>query len=294
MSLHCRKRVSAALTALLPALALICLGNSAYARDIRVCADPDNMPFSHRSGAGLENKLMELIGRELGFNVKFVWKPQWRGFTRKTLRARLCDVIPGMPVDSERARTTRPYYTSTYAFVTPKSRSAIRSFNDLRRGMRIGVQLIGDDGVNSPPVEELASRGYTSELKGYMAWGKTYGEGAPLEQIVTAVSKGHVDVAIVWGPVAGYFSTRQAAPLQVEPVSEREKTIVPMTFAIGMGVRRGDQELAQRLDRAIAENGKEIDALVKSYGISQAAKTVRSKVKADRSRAHDLSVQHHP
>ena len=254
---------------LLAALAVPLVAEAAQARELRVCADPDNMPFSHESGEGFENKVMQLVGREMGAEVKFVWAPQWRGFVRKTLRARICDVIPGIPVDIDRARTTRPYYTSSYAFVTRRDRAPIRTFAELSKEMSIGVQLIGDDGVNSPPVEELAARGYTSELKGYMAWGRMPDKGAPLEQIMMAVADGTVDVAVVWGPPAGYFATREAVPLEIHPVDANEKTVVPMTFAIGMGVRRDDEDLASELDAALAKLAPEIRTLLDGYGLPQ-------------------------
>ena len=257
-------------------LALPLVAGAAHARELRVCADPDNMPFSHKSGEGFENKVMELIGRELGAEVTFVWAPQWRGFVRKTLRAGVCDVIPGIPTDIDRARTTRPYYTSSYAFVTRRDRTPVHTFSDLKKDMSIGVQLIGDDGVNSPPVEELASRGYTSELKGYMAWGRVPDKGAPLEQIMMAVADGTVDVAVVWGPPAGYFATREAVPLDVRPVDASEKTVVPMTFEISMGVRRDDEHLARELDAALVKLAPEIRTLLDGYGLPQPARKSRA------------------
>ena len=251
-------------------------GAAAQARELRVCADPDNMPFSHESGEGFENKLMQIVGREMGAKVTFHWAPQWRGFVRKTLRAGHCDVIPGIPTEIDRARTTRPYYTSTYVFVTRRDRTPIGSFSEIDKSMAIGVQLLGDDGVNSPPVEELAARGFTSELKGYMAWGRVPDKGAPLEQIMTAVADGTVDVAVVWGPPAGYFATREAVPLDVHPVDPNEKTVVPMTFDISMGVRRDDEDLAKELDATLQKIAPEIRALLDSYGLPQPAQTRRA------------------
>ncbi|HRN83562.1 MAG TPA: quinoprotein dehydrogenase-associated putative ABC transporter substrate-binding protein [Hyphomicrobium sp.] len=272
MSLACRSWL------LILAAVPLAGASAADARELRVCADPDNMPFSHQSGEGFENKVMALVGREIGVEVTFVWAPQWRGFVRKTLRAKACDVIPGIPAGIDRARTTRPYYTSSYVFVTRRGRAPIRSFADLSKGMAIGVQLIGDDGVNSPPVEELAARGYTSELKGYMAWGRVPDKGAPHEQIMMAVADGTVDVAVVWGPPAGYFATREAVPLDVHPVDANEKTVVPMTFEIGMGVRRDDEDLAKELDAALVKLAPEIRSLLDSYGLPQPARKSRAEL----------------
>lgn len=242
----------------------------ASARELRVCADPDNLPYSHRSGRGFETELMRLVGREIGAEVTFVWAHQWRGFVRKTLGARLCDVIPGMAVGTERARLTRPYYTSSYAFVTRSGETPIRSFADLSSDMTIGVQLVGDDGINTPPVEELAARGLTAHVKGYMVWGQSPARGAPLESIMRAVADGSVDVAVVWGPQAGYFATREDSPLTVAAVPTDERTVQPMRFDIAMGVRKDDQALAAQLDAALARLEPEIEALLDSYDVPRA------------------------
>ena len=239
----------------------------AGARELRVCADPDNLPYSHRDGQGFETELMRLIGREIGADVTFVWVHQWRGFVRKTLRAGMCDVIPGMAAGTERARLTRPYYTSSYAFVTRSGERPIRSFSELSNDMTIGVQLVGDDGINTPPVEELAARGINANVKGYMVWGQSPARGTPLESIMHAVADGTVDVAVVWGPQAGYFATREGMPLTVAAVAPSETTIQPMRFDIAMGVRRDDAALAAELDAALAKLGPEIDALLDSYDV---------------------------
>lgn len=250
-------------------LAVLAAGATS-ARELRVCADPDNLPYSHRNGQGFENEVMRLVGREIGADVTFVWEHQWRGYVRKTLRARICDVIPGMAVGMERARLTRPYYASSYAFVTRNGKKPVRSFSELSNDMKIGVQLIGDDGINTPPVEELAARGITANVKGYMVWGQSPAHGTPLESIVRAVADGSVDVAIVWGPQAGYFATREGSPLTVVAVPSAEKTVQPMRFEIAMGVRKDDEALAAELDAALAKLKPEIDALLASYGVPRA------------------------
>jgi mxaJ protein len=262
MSSHCL-RVNVAVLAVTAAFAAADAG----ARELRVCADPDNLPYSHRSGQGLENELMRLIGKEIGAEVAFVWVPQWRGFVRKTLGAGLCDVIPGIAAGTERVRLTRSYYASSYAFVTRRGAPPVRSFADLTNDMTIGVQLVGDDGANTPPVEELAARGVNAHVQGFMVWGQTPARGHPLESIMRAVADGSVDVAIVWGPQAGYFATREGTPLTVAAVAASERTIQPMQFNIAMGVRKSDTALASELDAALARLGPDIEALLSRYGI---------------------------
>ena len=252
------------------ALAVLASAGAATARDIRVCADPANLPFSHVDGSGFENKLMRIIGRELGAEITFVWQPQWRGFVRKTLLAGTCDVIPGIAAASERVRTTQPYYVSSYVFVTRRDRAPVRSYKELlMTDGQIGVQLIGDDGTNTPPVEELAARGLSKRLKGFMVWGRTTPSGPPLEEILHAVAAGDIDVAVVWGPLAGYFATREDAPL-FSAIAAEERTVVPMSFAIAMGVRKHDEGLARELNAALTKNATEIRALLDGYGVPRA------------------------
>ncbi|HEX5514797.1 MAG TPA: transporter substrate-binding domain-containing protein, partial [Gammaproteobacteria bacterium] len=140
-------------------LALL-LGGGASARELRVCADPNNLPFSNRAGEGFENKLVELVARELGATVHYTWWAQRRGFVRNTLKAGECDLVAGVPSNMEMLLTTTPYYRSGYVFVTRVNGPLVRSLDDpLLRQVTVGVQLIGDDGANSPPAHALARRG---------------------------------------------------------------------------------------------------------------------------------------
>jgi len=256
----------------LPSLAAVAavaaIASGAQARELRVCLDPNNLPYSHEDGSGFENKLVEIVAREMNADVKYVWHHQWRGFVRKTLRANLCDIIPGIAKDSERVRTTRPYYRSTYVFVTRADALPVRSFTELLLSDgKIGVQLIGDDGINTPPVEELAARGLKRQMKGYMVWGRKPNAGAPLEEIMRGVADGEVDVAIVWGPAAGYFATREKAPLTLTAAPADEETVTPMAFSIAMGVRKEDEALAEELDAVLTRAEPEINALLDEYGV---------------------------
>ena len=253
------------------AFAMLASVHASGARELRVCADPDNLPYSNSKGEGFENKLMLMVGREIGAEVRFVWDHQWRGFVRKTLRAGLCDVIPGVAVGMERLRLTKPYYVSSYAFVTRTDGASVAGFSDLSNDMKVGVQLVGDDGANTPPVEELATRGIKSHVKGFMVWGQSPSGGQPLEAIMRAVADGSVDVAVVWGPQAGYFATRESAPLSVRPVSADDPTVLPMTFEIAMGVRSEDEALQTELDLALERLRPEIQELLASYGVPRAS-----------------------
>jgi mxaJ protein len=237
--------------------------------ELRVCADPNNLPFSNARGEGFENRIAELIARQLGARVRYTWWAQRRGFIRNTLNESKCDVVMGVPASFDLTGVTVPYYRSTYVFVTRRDRNIhVRSFDDpLLRRLRIGVQLVGDDGANTPPVHALGARGIRGNLKGYLVYGD-YRKPSPPSAIVDAVANGDVDVAIAWGPLAGYFASRQSAPLEIVPVSPQvDLPFLPEVFDISMGVRRKDKALRERLDSILQQNMPAIDAILDSYHV---------------------------
>jgi mxaJ protein len=250
------------------AIALLVCGTAANARELRVCADPNNRPFSAEDGSGMENKIAELIGQELGANVTYTWFAQRRGFLRNTLNAGKCDLVPGIPAKMEMLRTTQPYYRSGYVFVRKESTPKIESLDDpALKSLKIGVQLIGNDATNTPPVHALAHRGVVQNVRGFMVYGD-YESPDPASPITEAVASGDVDVAIVWGPPAGYFAAKQKVKLALDPVppSTREGD-PPMRFDIAMGVRKRDKDLADEIDRAIAARRADIDAILAAYHV---------------------------
>jgi mxaJ protein len=239
---------------------------------VRVCADPNNLPFTNDKLEGFENRLAALLARDLGTTVEYTWWAQRRGFFRNTLNANLCDYVMGLPSTIEIAATTVPYYRSTYVFVTQRARRLnVRSFDDpILRTLRIGVQLIGDDGANSPPAQALGRRHIVQNLVGYSVYGD-YRSNSPPSDIIAAVARGEVDVAAAWGPMAGYFALRQRVPLDVVPVSPLvEGPAVIQAFDISMGVRRGETTRRDRLNRFIKERRREIDAILAEYRVPRA------------------------
>jgi len=236
---------------------------------LAVCADPNNLPFSNDKLEGFENKLADLVGRELGLPVRYTWMPQRRGFVRNTLKAGRCDVIMGVPTSFELARPTNPYYRSTYVFVYRKDRHIqIRSLDDpILKRLRIGVHVIGDDYANVPPATALAQRHIVRNVVGYTIYGD-YSQPNPPARLIEAVTHGDVDVAIVWGPLAGYFVSRQSVPLAVVPVSPQiDLPFLPFVFDISMAVRRGDDSLRARLDAVLERRQPEIRRLLQEYGV---------------------------
>ena len=239
------------------------------AGEFRVCADPNNLPFSNDKGEGFENKLAELIAKELGKRVTYFWWAQRRGFVRNTLKAGRCDVIMGVPAQLELVATTRPYYRSSYVFVSRDDRRIdLASISDPRlRNFRIGVHLLGDDGFNTPPANALGEQGITRNVVGYSIYGD-YRTPNPPARLVEAVADGEVDVAAVWGPLAGYFAQRSAVPLRVVPITGTE-AFAPLLFQfdIAIGVRKQDKALKDRLDEILARDAGAIRALLVSYGV---------------------------
>lgn len=236
---------------------------------LRVCADPNNLPFSNRREQGFENRIADLLAREMGRRVEYTWWAQRRGFFRSTLNAGLCDVVVGMPASMEMAAATRPYYRSTYVFLSRADRKlGVRSFDDPRlKTLRIGVQVVGDDGASSPPVHALTMRGVVGNLKGYSVYGD-YAKPNPPAEIVRGVERGEVDVAVVWGPLAGYFARQSRVPLEMVPVQPQiDPPFLPYVWDISMGVRRGDDTLRTRLDDIIRRRRPQIDSILEQYGV---------------------------
>jgi mxaJ protein len=257
-------------------LALCLSAGTARAEELRVCADPNNLPFSNARGEGFENKIAELLAKDLGRPLVYTWHAQRRGFLRETLHAGLCDLVPGFPSNAEGVLTTAPYYRSSYVFVTRASDPPIASFDDpLLRERSVGVQLVGDDGWNTPPAHALARRGIVQNIKGYSLYGD-YREPNPPAQIVKAVAEREIDIAVVWGPLAGYFAPRQPTPLRTNPVRPLfDGPQLPMVWDISMAVRREDEPLRIQIDAALARHRGEIDAILANYGVPRLDKPVQ-------------------
>jgi mxaJ protein len=216
----------------------------------------------------MENRLAELIARELNTTVRYVWWAQRRGFFRNTLDAGRCDVVLGVPSDLPSVLATRPYYRSTYVFLTRQDRQlAIESFDDPRLpGLKIGVQLVGD-GANTPPMDALARRGLAGNLVGYTVFGD-YAEPNPPARIVEAVAQGEVDVAVVWGPLAGFFAAQSPVPLAIRRVPELAGTGgAPSAFSISLGVRKGDEARRAKLDSILQRNRAAIERILEQYEV---------------------------
>jgi len=239
---------------------------------LTVCADPNNLPFSNQAKQGFENKIAALIARDLGTDLTYVWWAQRRGYVRNTLGSDMCDLWPGVAKGVDMVTTTAPYYRSTYVFVTRADKPLHGlSFDDPRlKTLRIGVQMVGNDAMNTPPAHALAARGITDNVHGYMLYGN-YVEPNPPAKIIQGVAKGDIDVAIAWGPMAGYFAKISPVKLRVEPVSPTgDSDGWPMRYAIAMGVRKGQAEFKARIDEILQKEQPAIARILSDYGVPKA------------------------
>lgn len=238
---------------------------SAELKALRVCADPDNLPFSNRQEEGLENRIAALVAAELGIPHTYTWWPQRRGFLRGTLNARRCDVIIGIPSGHPMVLTTDAYYASPYVAVSRiQEELQIASLDDpVLNQLRVGVYR------NSPIDFVLGRRGVVENVIGY----STFYDGRTNypEKIIEDVTSGHIDVAIMWGPAAGYFVARQSDTLKLAPVEvpqlEGNGEGRAEVFAMSMGVRKTDEALRAVLEAVLKAKGNEIRQLLQEYGV---------------------------
>ncbi len=243
-------------------LLLMCSGHVG-ARDLVVCADPDNLPFSHQDGSGFENRIAELVANDIGARLVYRWQPLRRGVVRKTLGAGLCDMLAGVPVDTAGLATTIAYYRSGYVFVTRASwGEPVLSFDDARmRTGKIGVPLLGADGAAVPPAMALARRAIVGNVTGF----PVYGSIPVAQRMVDALVDGRLDVAILWGPQAGYFAHRARIPMAIALATD--ETSAPKTFSIAIAVREDDHDLRERINAALARSRPEVEGVLANYGV---------------------------
>jgi quinoprotein dehydrogenase-associated probable ABC transporter substrate-binding protein len=233
---------------------------------LRVCADPENMPFSNQKGEGLENKVAELLARTWNSRLEYVWWAAPRGLSRM-LNGQYCDVLIQAPAGYELAGVTRPYYRTGYVIVTRRDRGLdIRSLDDPRlKTLKIGVHVYANDAENSPPAMALSAHGVVGNLVGF---GTVYlgGQDHP-EDIVKAVVDGKVDLAIVWGPIAGYYAKQLGADLVLTPLEDDSVSGIPFQFSMGMATRRRERALRDSLQQFLDANGPALRAILQDFGV---------------------------
>jgi mxaJ protein len=245
-------------------------------RVLHVVADPNNLPFSNDKLEGFENKIAEVIARRMNAKLEYSWRAQRRGFFRHAFDDDGGDLVLGVPAGFDRALTTSPYYRSSYVFVWRQDRNLdVRSINDpMLRDLKIGVQLVGDDGADTPPVHALTRHGIVKNIVGYTLYGD-YARPNPPARIMEAVINGDVDLAVVWGPLAGFYARRITdVPLQIAPVMPAiDPPGMQFAFSIAMGVRKGDAPLRDELNGVLIAERVAIERILDSYGVPRVAPT---------------------
>ncbi|MGB9151421.1 MAG: quinoprotein dehydrogenase-associated putative ABC transporter substrate-binding protein [Burkholderiales bacterium] len=241
---------------------------------LRVCQDPNNLPFSHRDQTGFENKIAELFAQDLGWKLEHTWYPQRMGFIRNTLKAKepnsekfKCDLVTSVSSDFDLGFATKPYYTSTYtmAFVKGRGLDDIKSPEDLiamdpskRKKLRLGVF------ARSPVADWLLKNNMIEQV---VPFHPQTGDPAQYtgELIEKELLAGNIDAAFVWGPIAGYFAKKSTTPIAVLPFKADEQS--PLQFNIAMGVRFGEKAMRDRIDKLIEKNQEKIQQILANYGV---------------------------
>ena len=256
--------------ALVPCLAARAVAQRPAPRDpglIRVCADPDNMPSSNDKGEGFENKIAELIAGELKAKLSYVWYPTRRGYFR-ILNGMYCDMALEAPAGLDMAGVTKPYFRSGYVFVIRQGSGLedLHSLADPRlKKLKIGVNMYTSDAENSPPAMALSRYGVVGNLKGYFTF---FSDKERPEDIIKGVANKDVDIAIAWGPLAGYFTKQLGAPLKLTPLPARDSlSDIPFQYNMGIAVRRRDKEFRDSLQAVLQRRGPDIDAILKQFGV---------------------------
>lgn len=229
--------------------------------ELRVCADPNNLPWTNKAGEGFENKIADVIGADLGVPVSYFWFPQVASFVRNTLGTRQCDLVMGTTGGGGAMDDTNPYYHTGYQIVT-------------RTADGITAQAVGDPALAgkrfgiiaaTPPTNLLLKHHLLDATQSYSRATESH-FATPARQMIQDLLDGKIDVALVWGPIAGYTIGQEHLPLRAAFL-EAEPDTPRLDFRIAMGVRAGEPEWRRRVNAAILRHGDEITAILQRYNV---------------------------
>lgn len=228
----------------------------------RVCAPKDNLPFSNENGEGFENKIAELMAQDLGKKLHYMFWYDRQGFYRHTLNANRCDVVMGTAADADMTLNSKPYYRSGYVFVYKKSSGLnIKDWDspDLRKA-KIG--LVGQ----TPPSRPLEDKGLLGNARPYRLQRDL---NLPPSFLIDDLVKGDIDVAIVWGPIGGYFAKKSGADLVVVPTPEYAQSSAhgKEYWNISVGVRKKDKDRIAAINQVLERRKGDIIKILDDYGI---------------------------
>jgi quinoprotein dehydrogenase-associated probable ABC transporter substrate-binding protein len=269
--LHPLRRLSQqAFLAAAAAVGMLALGSQSLAAEhveavdrgaLRVCADPRSLPFSNQKLEGFENKIADLLARDLKVPVRYTWYPDTVGFLRNTLNARRCDLVIGIASGAELVLNTNPYYRTCYVIATRRMDNlGIDQLSNPRlKTLKIGLT------AGTPPSNVIAALGLMRNVKPYPLMIDTRFD-QPGKDMIDDLAKGEIDVALLWGPIAGYYAKTYGDQLTVTPLVKEAKD-ARMDFYISMGVRPNEIEWKRQIDKLIKDNRDKIVAILKDYGI---------------------------
>ena len=232
---------------------------------LRVCSTPSNLPYSNEKGEGYENKIAEIVAEELKLPLEYKWFPQGLGFVRKTLAEKKCDLVIGTAQGDEFTLNTNPYYRTTYALVyrAGKGLDGLTSLFDERlKDKRVGLQ------AGAPPGDQVAKAGLMVKAKPYLLIVDTRYDN-PMIEMIKDVRSGETDLAVLWGPYAGYYANQDpnAEKLVVTPMLEEVPGMPKLEYRLTMGVRAGEVTWKRQINDIIAKRQGDIDAVLLSYGV---------------------------
>jgi mxaJ protein len=240
------------------------IGFADESESLRVCADPDNLPYSNQEQQGFENKIAEVVARDLGVAVNYYWWPHQRGLLRNTVQANQCDVLVAIPKGYDPVLWTKPYFRSSYVVSSVAERKlALRSLDDqVLKKLRIGVH------VNTPGYDALARHGLADNIVSYRLFFDARDADPTVrpQHLLEDLTSGVVDVAVTWGPLAGYFAKQHPSPA-IEIVALEDETVEALTYEFSMGVKKGQSDLKSRLEGALERRAADIRKILEDYGV---------------------------
>lgn len=236
---------------------------------VRVCADGYNLPYSNNKGEGFDNRIAEMLGEELGLPVEYYYFPQRIGFSRNTIKKTdpqtgrfLCDLAMSIPQHTDFLKPTKPYWSSIEAVVYRKGEGyELNSLEDIARvskeqgPLRIGIF---DRGVTTKKLLEL---GLADQIQYYQMMSGDVRENAG-RIIKGPLAEGEIDVALLWGPIAGYYASVSDVPMTVNPLNELGEAMV---FSFSMGTRYQDKKWNELLNKFIDKRRDDINAIIAEY-----------------------------
>jgi mxaJ protein len=245
---------------------IVCAASSSFASSghLRICADPENLPFSNQKGEGFENKLAELIASNFGLGVAYTWLPHVTGHVATLPDHYACDLLLGYAQGTRLVEDTNPYYRTAYVLLHRQDDASLAGVESLA-DPRLKAKTIGIM-ARTPPAAIMAANGLLSNTRPYEGGGPASPSESPAAKMVAAIASGEIDAGVLWGPLGGYYAMKSEVPLKLVPLV-KEKAGPQTIYGITIGVRPDEPEWKHKLNKFIVEKQDEINALLAEYNI---------------------------